>query len=171
MKTVVEETAKSSECIASDSDEVKHMAREATAGAALTPTDASAVAYRVSKSTQNATQAGTMMRNMEFTINGVNLWAFGEVLPLKRIAGERLETQHVVRETNIVMSISRDVAVFESKYIGISLVSLCESMLESQYRPIIVLAFHWPHDGAAVKMLSDHNEKTRTYQAESADRF
>ena len=138
VKTIVEETAKSSECIASDSDEVKHMAREATAGAALTPTDASAVAYRVSKSTQNATQAGTMMRNMEFTINGVNLWAFGEVLPLKRIAGERLETQHVVRETNIVMSISRDVAVFESKYIGISLVSLCESMLESHmYRPII----------------------------------
>ena len=138
VKTVVEETAKSSGCIASDSDEVNHMTREAAAGAALTPTDASAVAYRVSKSTQNATQAGIMMRNMEFSINGVNLWAFGEVLPLKRIAGERLETQHVVRETNIVMSVSRDVAVFESKYIGISLVSLCESMLESHmYRPII----------------------------------
>jgi len=138
VKTAVEETAKSSDCIASESDEVKYMTREASAGATLTPTDASAVAYRVSKSTQNATQAGVMMRNMEFTINGVNLWAFGEVLPLKRIAGERLETQHVVRETNIVMSVSRDVAVFESKYVGISLVSLCESMLEqNMYRPII----------------------------------
>lgn len=107
VKTAVEETAKSSDCIASESDEVKYMTREASAGATLTPTDASAVAYRVSKSTQNATQAGVMMRNMEFTINGVNLWAFGEVLPLKRIAGERLETQHVVRDEHRHVSQSR----------------------------------------------------------------
>ena len=138
------------------------------------------MAYRVSKSTQNATQAGTMMRNMEFTINGVNLWAFGEVLPLKRIAGERLETQHVVRETNIVMSISRDVAVFESKYIGISLVSLCESMLESHmYRPIISSSVSlgpmtWSRHCPKVAFSENDDGREDSYftkKADSADTF
>jgi hypothetical protein len=110
----------------------------------------------------------------------VNLWAFGEVLPLKRIAGEHLETQHVVRETNIVMSVSRDVAVFESKYVGISLVSLCESMLEQHmYRPIISSSVslgpmtwsrHCPKVAfSETTMAREDSYFTRT--AESADTF
>ena len=136
--TAVEEFATSAACLSPDAEEVTKMRREATAAARENPTDALMVALRVARASQTARPAGSAMENMEFRINGVYLWAYGEVLPLKQIAGEHLYAQNVVRATEFILTAKRAEGTFVSKYIGLSVVSLCESQLESNmYRPII----------------------------------
>ena len=85
-------------------------------------------------------ELASSMIDMKFTINGITVWPFGEVLPLKHITGQRQlkYDQTIARRTVFALSAARSRLMFDTKFIGLEVVSLCESMIEtSLYRSIL----------------------------------
>ena len=144
VQIAVNSTADGHECLASESTDVQKLKSDV---AALIPQYEAlgasakagwALARTVASLTQTSAAAGAALQGLKFSVNGIHMWSFGEVLPLQRLAGERTDSQSVVRESHVALIVEPVDGMYESRYLGVSLVSLCESMIESYMdRPIV----------------------------------
>ena len=142
VQSAVNSTADGHECLASESKDVKKLKSDVASLMddynAMATNAGMSLARTIAKLTQTSAPAGEALQGMKFAINGIHMWAFGEVLPLKRLAGDFLDTQSVVHESHLALSVEPADGLYESLHLGVSLVSLCESMIESYMdRPII----------------------------------
>jgi len=171
--------ADSHECFASESDDIQDLKARiedivASYEQSLSVRAGRLLANAIARLTQTTTAQGTLLQGMKFSINGIQMWSFGEVLPLRRLAGERMDSQSVVRESRVLLSVEPSDGVYESSYLGISLVSLCESMIEEyMYRPIIsssvtLGAMSWSKDCPQVAFHSSTLSKEASYFEKSA---
>jgi len=171
--------ADSHECFASESDDIQDLKARiedivASYEQSMSVRAGRLLANAIARLTQTTTAQGTLLQGMKFSINGIQMWSFGEVLPLRRLAGERMDSQSVVRESRVLLSVEPSDGVYESSYLGISLVSLCESMIEEyMYRPIIsssvtLGAMSWSKDCPQVAFHSSTLSKEASYFEKSA---
>jgi len=139
----VKETAELT--MASQSDEVQNMISVAlsakVSAEANNITDADRgwyVAHKIANATQLARTAGSSMSGMTFKVNGREILPFGEPLPFHAIAGETLQSQAAVQNTEFMLAVSRASQSYTAEYIGVRLVSLCEyEMRDELYRPVL----------------------------------